>query len=262
LCRKLHSNESFDIAKVNITSNENTRVVFLAMATIWIALALVCSLVPVFPIPGTPVWITLANIVTNGLTASLLGPLWGTLSGFVFGWLVPYVNPSTNIGLLTFLTPTVAALTSALVLFNRWKEALLLFAVEIGIWFANPFAWYEAMPVVTWGYWLALIFIVVSPVRNWIIKAIMTRNPSTLPLAIWCIAWISRMGDEATGNNIYIWIYRYFVYENWVPFTAYYAVADALSCVGAAVLGTGVLLALKRANIRITALDFLAPKKK
>jgi hypothetical protein len=243
-----------------------TKVTFLALASVWTALALVCALVPVYPILGTSAQITLSNILTNGLTASLLGPLWGTLSGFAFGWLVPYVNPTVALfGLLTFLTPTIAVLISALVLFNRWKEAAAIFVVEIAIWFANPFAWYQAMPVITWQYWLALIFIIVSPVRNWIVKSIATRNPSTLPVALWCIAWISRMGDVATGNNIYVWVVGLgswsSVYGWWVPVTIYYAIADSLSCVIAAVLGTGVLLALKRANMRMIALDSLLPKK-
>lgn len=236
----------------------------LALASLWIALALVCALVPIYPIPGTSATITLSNIVTNGLTASLLGPLYGTLSGVAFGWLVPYVNPSASIGLLTFLTPTIAALTSALVLFNRWKEAAAIFAIDILIWFLHPFAWYQAMPIVTWDIWLALIFILVSPVRNWIINAITTRNPSTLPVALWCIAWISRIGDEATGNNIGVWINHWGVpsmYPFWVPMTVYYAIADSLSCVAAAILGTGVLLALKRVNIRIIALDSQVSKK-
>jgi uncharacterized membrane protein len=244
----------------------DARVMFLALAGVWTALALVCALVPVYPILGTNAAITLSNILTNGLTASLLGPLWGTLSGFVFGSLVPYVYPGAALfGLLTFLTPTVAALISALVLFNRWKEATLIFALEIVIWFANPFAWYQAMPIITWEYWLALVFIVVGPIRNWIIKSVATRNPSTLPVAIWCIAWISRMGDVATGNNIYAWIIGLgnwnSTYGFWVPLTTYYAIADSLSCVAGAILGTGVLLALKRANIRVIALDRLMPKK-
>jgi hypothetical protein len=243
---------------------KNIRVIFLALASIWTALALACSLVPVYPILGTSAQITAANILTSGLTACLLGPYWGTLSGFVFGWLVPYVYPPASIGLLTFLSPTIAALMSALVLFNKWKEALAIFAVEMAIWFVHPFAWYQAMPIITWQFWLALIFIVVSPVRNRIIDAITTRNPSTLPLALWCIAWISRMGDVATGNNVGVWINGWGVpglYMYWVPMTVYYAVAESLNCVAAAILGTGVLLALKRTNMRIIALDSLESKK-
>lgn len=240
------------------------KTILLALSSLWIALALVCALFTIYPIPGTTASITLSNILTNGLTASLLGPLYGTLSGFAFGWLVPYVNPSASIGLLTFLTPTVAALTSALVLFKKWKEAVAIFAVEILIWFLHPFAWYQAMPWVTWDIWLALFFIVVSPVRNWIINAITTRNPSTLPVALWCIAWISRIADEATGNNIGVWINNWGVpsmYPYWAPMTVYYAITDSLSCVAAAMLGTGVLLALKRVNIRIIALDSQVSKK-
>ncbi len=240
-----------------------TSVIFLALAGVWAALVLACSPFPVYPILGTPAVITLSTVLHSGLTAPLLGPLWGTLSGFTFGWLVPYVNPLSNIGLLTFLTPTMAALISGLVLFNRWKEAAVIFAAEMAIWFSHPFAWYQAMPVITWEYWLVLIFILVHPVRKWMINAITTRNPSSLPLALWCLAWISRMGDVATGNNIGVWVNGWGVpgmYMFWAPLTVYYAIADSLSCVAGAILGTAVLLALKRANTRVLAVDFLKAK--
>jgi hypothetical protein len=240
--------------------------IFLALATVWVAVVLTGALVPIYPVLGSNANITLSSILTNGLTASLLGPIWGTLSGFAYGLLTPYVNPSAVGPLLNlaFLTTTISALTSALVLFNRWKEALAIFSVDIAIWFLHPFAWYQAMPIITWEYWLAMIFIVVSPVRKWMINAITTRNPSTLPYALWCLAWISRMGEVVTGNNIYIWVLGWGkpeLYVYWVPVTGYYALADSLSCVAAAILGTGVLLALKRSNIRVIALDSLASKK-
>lgn len=243
-----------------------TDVIFLALTGVWIALVLACAWIPAYPVLGTPAMITLSNILFSCLTAPFLGPLWGTLSGFVYGWLVPYINPSTSIGLLTFLSPTIAAIMSGLVLFNRWKEATLIFAVEMAIWFSHPFAWYEAMPIITWQYWLALVFIVVTPIRKWIIKSITTRNPATLPVALWCLAWVARIGgDVATGNNIAVWVLNWGtpeMYPFWAPMTSYYAVADSLNCLAGAIIGTAVLLALKRANIKILAVDFLEPKAK
>jgi hypothetical protein len=214
---------------------------------------------------GTPATITLSNIVFSGLTAILLGPFWGTLSGFVFGWLVPYINPNTSIGLLTFLTPTIAALMSGLVLFNRWKEATLIFAAEMIIWFTHPFAWYQAMPMITWQYWLVLTLIIIPPIRKWIINAIVTRNPASLPVALWCLAWIARIGgDVATGNNIAVWINGWGtpeLYPYWAPMTIYYAVADSLNCLAGALIGTLALLALRRTNIKALAIDFLETGK-
>ena len=222
------------------------------------------ALIPAYPIFGTPVVITFSSILLVGLTSPLLGPLWGTLSGFAFGWLVPYINPATSMGLLTFLGPTMTALMGGLVLFNRWKEATLIFAVQMVIWFAHPFAWYEAMPIITWQYWLVLAFIVVPPIRKWITSSITARDPATLPIALWCIAWIARIGgDVATSNNNAVWILGWGIpemYPFWAPMTLYYAIADSLNCLAAAVIGTAVLLALKRTNIKTLAIDFLEPK--
>jgi hypothetical protein len=103
------------------------------------------------------------------------------------------------------------------------------------------------------------------PVRKWIIRAFKSRNPATLPIALWCLAWISRVGgDVVTGNNIFVWIYNFtgpsnYVY--WVPLTAYYAVADSLICLLGAIGGSLVLVALKKANFRFLAVDFLESKE-
>jgi hypothetical protein len=241
-----------------------TKTIFLALTTIWIALMLASALIPTFPIIGTSVTITLSSVLFAGLTSPLLGPLWGTLSGFIFGWLVSYANPTANMGPLTFLGPTMAALMGGLVLFNRWREATLVFAMQLVVWFAHPFAWYEAMPIITWQYWLVLAFIIVPPIRRWIISSIATRNPSTLPIALWCLAWIVRIGgDVATSNNNAVWILGWGVpgmYLYWAPMTIYYAIADSITCLAGAIIGTGVLVALKRANLKVLAVDLLEEK--
>jgi uncharacterized membrane protein len=238
--------------------------VYIALIAIWTALLLACSFLIIYPIVGTPAAITFSSVLLSSLTAPLLGPLYGTISGFIFGWLVPYVNPATSIGILTFLTPTLAALMSGLVLFNRWKEATLILLFQLMIWFANPFSRYKLMPLVAWQYLPVLVFIVVPPVRKWIINSIFSRDPKNLPIALWCLAWIARIGgDVATGNNITVWILNWtgpVFYPFWAPITVYYAIADSLNCLAGAIIGTGVLTALKRSGIRITALDTLESK--
>jgi len=235
----------------------------IALIAVWTAILLVAVFWTIYPLPGTYIWITLASPLSAGLTAPLFGPLAGAISGAIFGFGAPYVNPVTSIGVLTFLTPAIGALMAGLVLFNRWREAALIFAVEIIVWFANPFAWYQLMPVVTWGYWLALFFIIVPPVRKWIIDSIIFRNPKHLPIALWCLAWISRVGgDTITGNNIAVWVLNWAGegwYPFWAPMTLYYAIVDSLTCVAGAIVGAAVLLALKRSGISVLAVDLFEP---
>jgi hypothetical protein len=237
-----------------------TSTVLVVLTATWVALLLACAWIPAYPVLGTPAVITLASIVSSALTAPFLGPLWGGISGFAFGWLVPAVNPSTSIGLLTFLSPMMAALLSGLVLFDRWKEAAFIFGLELAVWFANPFAWYQAMPVITWNYWIVLGFIIVPPVRKWIIDSVKSRNPARLVPALFCLALIARIGgDVATGNNVGVWVLGWGtpeMYPFWVPLTVYYAVADTLNCFVGASIGSAVLLALKRANMRVLAIDY------
>ena len=238
----------------------------LALIIVWTAILSTVVFFVIYPLPGINVYITLSSVLLNGLTAPLLGPLNGSIAGFLLGWIGPFINPSTSIGPLTFLSPTLAALMSGLFLFNRWKEATLIFAVEVVIWFAHPFAWYQLMPIITWGYWLALIFIIVPPVRKWIIDSIVSMDEKRLPIALWCLAWVARIGgDTITGNNIAVWVLGWwnpveFWYPFWAPMTLYYAIADSLNCLAGAIIGAGVLLALKRSGISITAVDYLQSK--
>jgi hypothetical protein len=50
------------------------------------------------------------------------------------------------------------------------------------------------------------------------------------------------------------------MYPYWAPITIYYAIADSLNCLMGAIIGSGVLLALKRSGIRVTAIDYLESK--
>jgi uncharacterized membrane protein len=248
-----------------MTQKYVTNSLFLALVGVWTALMLALAVIPAYPVLGTTAVITLSGIIFSSLTAPLLGPLWGTLSGFIFGWLVSYVNPGTNVGLLTFLGPTMSALMGGLVLFNRWKEAALVFAAQMAIWFANPFAWYQLMPLVTWQFVPVAVFILVPPVRKWIVNSVAGRsNPTKLAIALWCLAWTARIGGEvAASNNNGVWVLGWvgpYWYPYWAPMTVYYAIADSLNCLAGAIIGAAVLLALKRANIKTLAIDTLKSK--
>jgi hypothetical protein len=250
-----------------MTEKYVTNSLFLALTGVWTALMLALAVIPTYPVLGTSAMITLSGIVFSSLTTPLLGPLWGTLSGFVFGWLVPYVNPGTNMGLLTFLGPTMSALIGGLVLFSRWKEATLIFAVQMAVWFAHPFAWYQAMPIITWQYLPVLVFIIAPPIRKSIVNSIKARdNPTKLAIALWCLAWTARIGGEvAVSNNNAVWVLGWGtsdMYPYWAPVTVYYAIADSLNCLAGAIIGTAVLLALKRANIKNIAIESLGSEPK
>jgi len=236
----------------------------IAMITVWTALLLAFSIFIIYPIPGTPAAITFSSVLHSSLTGPLLGPLFGTISGLIFGILIPYVNPASSIGILTFLSPTIAALLGGLVVFNRWKEATLIVVVEVAVWLANPFAWYQLMPVILWEFVPVFIFLVVPPVRKWIVNSIVAGDQKRLPIALFCLAFIARIGgDVATGNNVAVWVLNWTgpgFYPYWAPMTLYYAVADTLNCVAGGIIGAGVLTALRRSGLRITALDSLRAK--
>lgn len=243
-----------------MTEKRFGNITFLTLTGVWTALNLAFALIPTYPVLGTPAVITLSGMVFSSLTAPLLGPFWGLVSGFLYGSLVPYVNPSTNMGLLTFLGPTMSALMGGLLLFDKWKEAALLLAAQLTAWFAHPFAWYQLMPIITWQYVPVAVFILAPPVRKWIIGTIKAREDSKkMVIALWCLAWAARIGGEvAASNNNAVWILGWGtpeMYPFWAPLTVYYAIADSLNSLAGAIIGSAVLMALKKANIKSIAID-------
>lgn len=93
-------------------------------------------------------------------------------------------------------------------------------------------------------------FLIIPPVRKWIIKTIMTRDPSKMLMALWCLTWIARrcsywkqycsLGAGLGSPELYTY---------WAPMSSYYAIADSLNCLAGAIMGTAVLTALKKANL-------------
>ena len=247
-----------------IENKKTLSTIYIALIATWTALLLATSIIPAYPIFGTAATITFSSILLSSLTAPLLGPLYGMASGFIFGMVVPYINPATSIGLLTFLAPTLSALMGGLLLFNRWKEATLLLVIQLAIWLVNPFAFYELMPIILWEFVPIFFFLLVPPVRKWIINSIVNVNKKYLPIALWCVAWTARIGgDVATGNNIGVWVMGWgtpSMYPFWAPMTLYYAVADSLNCLTGALIGTAVLVALQKSGLRFTAIDSLRLK--
>jgi hypothetical protein len=246
------------------TNKKLTSTIYIALVATWTALLLAVSVIPAYPVLGTPASITFSSVLLSSLTAPLLGPLYGMSSGLIFGLLVPYVNPATSVGILTFLAPTLSALMGGLLLFNRWKAATIILVIQIAIWLANPFAFYQLMPIVLWEFVPVLLFLLIPPVRKWIINTIVTLDKKYLPLALWCIAWTARIGgDVATGNNIAVWVLGWGtpeMYPYWAPMTLYYAIADSLNCLTGAIIGSAVLIALQKSGIRVTAIDRLYAK--
>jgi hypothetical protein len=153
---------------------------------------------------------------------------------------------------------------SGLFLFNRWREATIILVVNIAIWLANPFAFYELMPLILWQYIPVFVFFLVPPVRKWIINTISTANKTRLPIALWCLAWVARIGgDVVTGNNIAVWILGWGgpnMYPFWAPLTVYYAIADSLNCLIGALIGTAVIVAIKKSGLKIAIFERLQEK--
>jgi hypothetical protein len=252
------------VTAANLTNKKTSTTIYIALIAIWTALLLAVSVIPAYPVLGTPAVITVSTILLSSLTAPLLGPVYGVAAGLIFGMAVPYVNPATSIGLLTFLAPTLSALMAGLLLFNRWKEATIILVVQLAIWLAHPFAFYELMPIILWEFIPVFIFLLVPPIRKGIINSIVTVNKRYLPIALWCLAWTARIGgDVVTGNNIAVWVLGWGVpemYLYWAPLTLYYAIADSLMCLTGALIGTGVIVALQRSGFRYSAIDRLRAK--
>lgn len=233
--------------------------VHVAFIAMWIAILLAVSAVPAYPIPGIPGSITVASALSAGLTAPLMGPWAGLVAGLVYGLLAVTLFPYTAFfGLLTALCPFMGFFIGGLTLYNKWKWAGGVFAVLLAVWFTHPFAWENGMPLVAWEQFVALGIILIPPIRKWVIDSVVERDPKRMILALSLLGWVSRMGDVTTGNILAVRVIEFTIIEYWVPMIPYYAITDSLTCLLGAVVGSAVLVALKRVKIKM-AVDVFEP---
>ncbi len=237
----------------------------LSLIAVWTAVRVAATAIPTFKIPGLPGYFSAAEFLSP-LSGVLLGPMGGFIHGLLYGLIARSIFQYRNIfGILSFL-PDIAYCTAPGLLLSDggWKPLLLFYIIGLTTWYTyrGGVGLKHYMPLVTWEQWLAIV-IITPPLRNFVRRKI-ARIPSlniddfsANPLdacsgiagylaAFWMLAWVTKMSGVLVGNNLCFYLLNFTAYQYWVPMIPYYAIADGLEQLVAAVIGVTTVYSLVR----------------
>jgi hypothetical protein len=222
--------------------------VAIATMAIWAALYIVASAVPALPIPGMAGMITL-NAIMTAISGMVLGPaaaIANAAGGIVSMILFPY---GFSAGPLGFLTVTMGGLVAGLLFANKWVWAGILELIIIGSWFVNPQSWQTGMWMVPLPYTaVALLVIVIKPLRDWVRRSILTQHKVYMWPAIFLMCTVGHAAEFMTTNTMVNWMFH-LSWQYWVPTLPYWILIDTVIILASTIVGVGVLSGLKKARL-------------
>ena len=220
----------------------------IATLAIWASLYIAASAIPALPIPGMAGMITL-NAIMTAIAGMVLGPaaaIANAAGGIVSMILFPY---GFSAGPMGFLTVTMGGLVAGLLFANKWVLAAILELLIIGSWFINPQSWQTGMWMVPLPYTaIALLVIVIKPLRDWVHRSILTQHKVWMWPAVFVMCTVGHAAEFMTTNTMVNWMFH-LSWQYWVPTLPYWIMIDTVIILASTIVGVGVLKGLKKARL-------------
>ncbi len=220
----------------------------IATLAIWASLYIASSAIPALPIPGMAGMITV-NAIMTAISGMILGPaaaIANAAGGIVSMILFPY---GFSAGPLGFLTVTLGGLVAGLLFANKWIPAAILELLIIGSWFINPQTWQTGMWMVPLPYTaIALLVIVIKPLRDWVRRSILTQHKVWMWPAVFLMCTVGHAAEFMTTNTMVNWMFH-LSWQYWVPTLPYWIMIDTVVILASTIVGVGVLNGLKKARL-------------
>lgn len=220
----------------------------IAVLSIWAALYIVTSAIPALPVPGMAGMITL-NAIMTAISGMVLGPaaaIANAAGGIVSMILFPY---GFSAGPLGFLTVTMGGLVAGLLFANKWGLAAIGELLILGSWFINPQSHQTGMWMVPLPYSaIALLVILIKPVRDWVRRSIITQHKLWMAPAVFLMCAIGHAAEFMTTNSMVNWMFN-LSWQYWVPTLPYWIMVDTVIILTSTIVGIGVIIGLKKARL-------------
>ncbi|NPV56138.1 MAG: hypothetical protein HPY76_05610 [Anaerolineae bacterium] len=220
----------------------------IAVMSIWAAMYIAASAIPALPVPGMAGMITV-NAIMTAISGMVLGPaaaIANAAGGIVSMILFPY---GFSAGPLGFLTVTMGGLVAGLLFANKWVWAAVFELIIIGAWFVNPQSWQTGMWMVPLPYSaIALLVILVKPLRDWTRRSILTQHKVWMWPAVFLMCTVGHAAEFMTTNTLVNWMFN-LSWQYWVPTLPYWIMVDTVVILASTIVGVGVLIGLKKARL-------------
>jgi uncharacterized membrane protein len=217
-----------------------------AVIAVWAALIAVVTLVPAFPIIGTGATFSVSAALIP-LAGILFGPIPGALCAAIGAFIGQLIAPHTVFfGPLTFLIPTLNALCAGFAMQKKWYVPLIGAIVLSVAWLLFPLgraAWFE--PIIwTMG--------VIASLLGWFVASdwLGSDNRTKLFVGVFLAAMAGTIVDHGFGS---LWALIMFQLprEVWLSVLPLAPVERTLFSLGAAIIGTPLLIGLPKIGILV-----------
>jgi hypothetical protein len=119
----------------------------------------------------------------------------------------------------------------------------------IGSWFVNPQSWQTGMWMVPLPYSaIALLVIVIKPLRDWVRKSILTQHKVWMWPAVFLMCTTGHAAEFLTTNTMVNWMFN-LSWQYWVPTLPYWIMVDTVVILASTIVGVGVMIGLKKARL-------------
>jgi MFS family permease len=220
---------------------------FIAYVSLFAALDVVMGALPALPMVSVAAFIKPFEGIALG---SLSGPLAALIGGIIGMLLFP---AAAGLGLYTFSTGVVGAAVAGLIVDERPKLALLLMAIPLGAFLANPIGREVALPAL---YDQVIALFLLYP--SYIAWKKARKDVKYLPLAMFLVAFVGTEADNLTGNAIFVDLHLYStlwgipassLYSVFLAGAFFYPLGRVLVALANVVIGAPALIALKKSKL-------------
>jgi len=217
-----------------------------AVIAVWAALIAVVTLVPAFPVISGGATFTVSAALVP-LAGILFGPIPGALCAAIGAFIGQLIAPHTVIfGPLTFLIPTLNALCAGFAMRKRWYVPLIVTVFFSAIWFVFPLgraAWFQ--PIV-WSLG------VIASLVGWFVASewLGSDTRAKLFVGVFLAAMAGTIVDHSFGS---LWALLMFQLprEVWLSVLALAPMERTLFSLGAAIIGTPLLIGLPKIGVLV-----------
>lgn len=213
-------------------------------------------LVPIAKIIGVPN----GSITAAGMIAPLLGFMlepWYAVAAVVMGTFAAGLAPWNTFPLkgLDFLPGSLNVLTVSLLVRGRRVQSLLVYLAILALFVVNPFTLMfvdsrllsPPIPYI----WMHLVAfaVLISPLSSNVRARLTSLNARSISISILVLAFVGTLTEHLTGGIVFASIYQRFALGLWRAIFLVYPIERTILVVGAILICTPTLLALRNTII-------------
>jgi uncharacterized membrane protein len=218
-----------------------------AVIAVWAAFIAIAGLLPVIPVFGTGATFGLSDSVVV-LSGVLFGPWAGALAAGIGGFLGQLLAPHGAVfGVVTFVCPTIAALTAGLLMKRKWPYVIGIFALLGLAWYGFPLgrsAWFQ--PLVNYTPAIILAY----PAATWGVNLIRSQDFKKMFVGITLLCFIGGCASLALGNTMALPMFA-LPRELWLAVLPISLPQRVIFAVLAAVIGVPLLIGLPKIGVTV-----------